>query len=267
MDCSFTDLYPEHIVLVASLSCTAHAIVVIPRVCGAWRTAIIAQHEHLWRSVTLQRFPILKSILDVEPTTLPFSELYRRQLVSEKALKPAESSLTPTVDSYLFTITVETQKHDYSQNEVVFQWSGKLKDNGQDCWATPSLWTAATVPLWSQPWKDAWNRRWQESFVKLQVTREFHTLQLLHTRIFDSDIDNHYIRYDFQGLPCWPFPKNIPYRPDSNVRVWSRTGIFTIWIDDNDGNVIPLDDFEVYLDYIFKNAQSRSHLCEQRFGI
>lgn len=240
----FADLYAEHAVLVASLAGTAHALAVMPRVCTHWRNALTSERETLWRSVTLCRFPVLRSVLSTQSSTLSFSELYRRQIVSEKLLHSTPSH-SLGIECYIFTITVEVQ------GAVVLQWSGKLVATNDDSryWCTPSLWTETTIPVCGRLTDE------NDTVVSVDVTHDMHTVRLLHSSgIAIADTSKHYIQYDFDCVPAWPFADTSDklYRPDINLCLWCNEGKFCIWIDDMGANPLGAGDFPAYLSHIFK---------------
>lgn len=243
----FSDLYAEHTVLVASLAGTAHALTVMPRVCTQWRGALTADSETLWRSVTLSRFPILESVLSFESSTLSFAELYRRQIASEKLLRPKPSSLG--IESYIFTITVELK------GAVVLQWSGQLTEsNDPRYWGTPSLWTKTMIPTFAEPTDE------NDSVVTVHVTHDMHTVPLLQSSaIALADTTRSYIQYDFDYVPSWPFADNTDnlYRPDINLCLWCNAGMFYIWLDDMSATPLGSGDFQAYLFHLFKPVMTK----------
>ena len=76
---SYEALPAELVVSVVLHICTGRGLLAMGRTCQAWRNAITAEHEQLWRAVTLREFPRAAAILHVKPSAKPWDEIYMLQ--------------------------------------------------------------------------------------------------------------------------------------------------------------------------------------------
>ena len=73
--------------------------------CKSWRAALRISEDEIWKELALERFPSLRGILRIEPTTAPYRRLYRQQLLGERALhyKCPPLDPGPEMSAYIFS--------------------------------------------------------------------------------------------------------------------------------------------------------------------
>ena len=73
--------------------------------CKSWRAALLISEDEIWKELALVRFPSLRRILRLEPTTAPYRRLYRQQLLGERArlyeCPPLDPG--PVMSAYIFS--------------------------------------------------------------------------------------------------------------------------------------------------------------------
>ena len=65
------------------------------------RAPIIAAGDEMWREFALARFPCLKSLLELVPTSLSFKSIYRKQLAG---VAPPPPPSFPDLSAYVFSV-------------------------------------------------------------------------------------------------------------------------------------------------------------------
>ena len=115
------------------------------------RAPLVAAGDALWRDSALARFPCLKSLLELVPTSLPFRSLYRKQLA---AVSPQSEASFPDLSSYVFSVELAVPAIGWSA-----AWSAEASSftvehgnghvySGWDKICNPQPWTDATRPEW-----------------------------------------------------------------------------------------------------------------------
>ena len=114
------------------------------------RAPLVAAGDALWRDVALARFPCLKSLLELVPTSLPFKSLYRKQLA---AVSPQSEDSFPDLSAYDFTVELAVPAIGWSaawsapaSSFTVEHGNGHTVYSGWDKICKPQLWTDATRP-------------------------------------------------------------------------------------------------------------------------
>ena len=119
------------------------------------------------------RFPHVAVIMAAAPSTLPWVEIYKLQLRSEKKVTAKAPELKPSDFVISFEITFK--------GTVVVQETHTLPDEQDDRFCTKELWTVETAPKWI---KDAWESNYEEwdppylPTLSIWITRNFKTIQL-----------------------------------------------------------------------------------------
>ena len=106
------------------------------------RAPIIAAGDEMWREFALARFPCLKSLLELVPTSLSFKSIYRKQLA---AVSPEPPPSFPDLSTYVFSVELAVPALGWSA-----AWSAPVTSftEGWDRICNPQPWTDATRPAW-----------------------------------------------------------------------------------------------------------------------
>ena len=128
------------------------------------RAPLVAAGDALWRDDALARFPCLKSLLELVPTSLPFRSLYRKQLA---AVSPQSEDSFPDLSSYVFSVELAVPAIGWSA-----AWSAEASSftvehgnghvySGWDKICNPQPWTDATRPEWLTKTLAVMDTRWR----------------------------------------------------------------------------------------------------------
>ena len=148
------------------------------------------------------RFPHVAVIMAAAPSTLPWVEIYKLQLRSEKKVTAKAPELKPSDFVISFEITFK--------GKVVIEEAHALPDEQihHDRLCTKELWSEETAPEWL---KDAWENDyegWQGDTASLSVwlTRDWKTIQITNkAHVGDGDykstyFDHQELRVEFQDM-------------------------------------------------------------------
>jgi hypothetical protein len=229
---SYDALPAELVVSVVLHICTGRGLVAMGRTCQAWRNAITAEHEQLWRAVTLREFPRAAAILRVKPSAKPWDEIYRLQC-----------GLRPQCKAEDFVISFELSKWHPDGNIVLAEGAATLlpgEDDDSGPLSTAAMWAPGAAPTllsatWgSDPddpqWTDERIELWNEPRPKLSiwVTRDMQTMQLYEGDLGlgpSSDFSPaSYDEFEGQDLPeirvpgRWPDGQVPGLQPDLDER-------------------------------------------------
>ena len=173
---------------VARMSCSARLLVLMQSVSRAWREAVLAVHEELWRLAVLTEFPRVKALLAASPQSdgVSFRDVYRSQLKAQR-LPPQpvdwrRSPPKPTCKLNDFVFTLELKSGD-----ALLSWTGQLSwtKSAETTFCTPSkapLWQAGTsCPLSTivQRWVTDPNGA-AEVHLSVFVTWRMRTVRIMH---------------------------------------------------------------------------------------
>lgn len=113
---------------VARMSCSARLLILMQSVSRAWREAVLAVHEELWKLAVLTEFPRVKALLAASPQSdgVSFRDVYRSQLEAQ-SLPPQpvawrRSPPEPTCQGTDFVFTFELKSGDHLSS-----WTGQLR--------------------------------------------------------------------------------------------------------------------------------------------
>ena len=193
----------ELVVAVASVACTAPAVLSIGSTCTHWRVAVGAHCAMLWKLVTLASFPRVSALLRAKPSALPWLEIYRRQQLPRP--KPRPVSATD------FVLSFEVRKGE----QILAEGSAPLeplKDGRSEAGlSSEPLWEIEQAPrCLVEDWAAAaeqipeYNGLFAtepKPLLNVWLTRDMQTLQLLHDRVCDDASEGAYP--DVQSLGHW----------------------------------------------------------------
>jgi len=112
------------------------------------RAPIIAAGDEMWREFALARFPCLKSLLELVPTSLSFNSIYRKQLAG---VAPPPPPSFPDLSEYVFSVELAVPALGWSAawSAPVTSWTyPNPAYTGWDRICNPQPWTDATRPAW-----------------------------------------------------------------------------------------------------------------------
>ena len=84
----------------------ARSLLCMQQTCKSWRAALRISEDEIWKELALERFPSLRGILRLEPTTAPYRRLYFQQLLGERAYYPCMRPPLdpgPEMSAYIFS--------------------------------------------------------------------------------------------------------------------------------------------------------------------
>ena len=175
---------------VARMSCSARLLILMQSVSRAWREAVLAVHEELWKLAVLTKFPRVKALLAASPQSdeISFRDIYRSQSKAERLPpQPVEwrrSPPKPTCKLNDFVFTLELKSGD-----ALLSWTGQLRWTSS---AETTFRNTSKAPLWQagapcplstivQRWVADPNGA-AEVHLSVFVTSRMRTVRIMHER-------------------------------------------------------------------------------------
>lgn len=133
------DATPNELLAAVVYKGGATALIAMLCVCKAWRAALLAEGDRLWRTLAMERFPRLRLFLQHMPATHTFRILYRQQLAAECiAPPPPPPPPLPPLCAYIFAMEWR------AEGGVIGHWSGEVSNH--DAWL-PVQWSGPSTAL------------------------------------------------------------------------------------------------------------------------
>ena len=216
---------------VARMSCSARLLILMQSVSRAWREAVLAVHEELWRLAVLTKFPRVRALLAASPQLdgVSFRDVYRSQLKAQR-LPPQpvdwrRSPPKPTCKLNDFVFTLELKSGD-----ALLSWTGQLSwtASAEMTFCTPSkapLWQAgAPCPLSTivQRWVADPNGA-TEVHLLVFVTWRMRTVRIMHEqKLARHDVIRDLVRFKRAELPIKSNGSSPLHGPDTPLHAARR---------------------------------------------
>ena len=137
---------------VARMSCSARLLILMQSVSRAWREAVLAVHEELWKLAVLTEFPRVRALLAASPQSdgVSFRDIYRSQLEAQRLPpRPVDSGRSPpkpTCQQNDFVFTLELKCGDHRSS-----WTGQLRWSHHN--QAGNRWLALRMPRETSLWQ------------------------------------------------------------------------------------------------------------------
>ena len=214
---------------VVRMSCSARLLILMQSVSRAWREAVLAVHEELWKLAVLTEFPRVRALLAASPQSdgVSFRDVYRSQLEAQ-SLPPQpvawrRSPPEPTCQGTDFVFTFELKSGDHLSS-----WTGQLRWSHHN--QTGKRWLALRMPRETSLWQAGTScplktivQQWMtdpdgaaELHLSMFVTWRMRTVRIVHKqKLAKYELINNSVWFKRAELPIksdepWGLSNNTP---------------------------------------------------------